>query len=180
MIFPLGRGFSVAPSLGLGISRLENEMKFSDPVLEGALPPDWKGSFYGWDTLASVARAHVGLLYDEEYGKLRVKGGVHLSYSYIDSFDESDSFAGFHDHSSTFVAKLDVSHPLNLSVRKNPLRIIGHIGNTSFLGSGRDELDFSYFNELGLSLGWKSFAVGVLGIVGEDVEGWSLVFNYDY
>ena len=130
--------------------------------------------------MASIARAHAGLLYDKEHGKFKVKGGAHLSYSYIDSFDESDGFAGFHDHSSTFVFKLDVRHPLNASVRKHPLFIIGHIGNTTFLGSGRDELGFSYFNELGVSPGVSRYAFGVLGILGDDVEGWSLTFNYDY
>jgi hypothetical protein len=176
----MGNGFSFAPSLSLGVSRIENEMEFSNPILEEALPPSWKGRFYDWDTLASVTRAHGALLYDQEHGKFRIKGAAHLSYSYIDSFDESSDFAGFHDHSSTFVFKLDARYPLDISVRKYPLSIIGHVGHTSFLGSGRDELGFSYFNELGASLGVGSVAFGVLGILGEDVEGWSLTFNYGY
>jgi len=180
VIMPLSNGFSLAPSLGLGVSSLENETKFSNPLIEDMLPPNARGQFYDWDTLASVARGHLALLYDQEHGSFRLKGSAHLSYSYIDSFHESTDFQGFHNHSSTFTLKLDVRHPLNVSVREHPLFIIGHLGNTTFLGSGRDELGFSYFNELGISLGVESVAIGIMGLLGDDVDGWSLTFNYDY
>jgi hypothetical protein len=180
LILPLGAGFSFVPSLGLGISRLENELDSSLALLEDLLPPEWDGALFDWDTLASIARAHAGLRYEREHGKARIKGAAHLSYSYIDSFDESRNFAGFHDHSSTFAIKLDAVYPLGMTVWKRPLDFIGHVGNTTFLGSGRDELDFSYFNELGASLGVRPFAIGLLWIFGEDVEGWSVTFNYDY
>ena len=78
---PIGGGFSLAPSLGVGVSRLENDVRFSSDDLEGQADLDGDGSLYNWDTLASIARAHIALLYDEKLGNYRFKGGAHLSFS---------------------------------------------------------------------------------------------------
>lgn len=180
VILPVGKGFSFAPSLSLGVSRLENEMKFSNPLLEEGLPPGYKGAIYDWDTLTSVVRAHGAMRYEGDHGPFLIKGAAHLSFSYLDSFDESTGFAGFHDHASTLVLKLDAKYPLDATIRDYPLSVIGHLGHTSFMGPGRDELGFSYFSEVGASIGVGSGAVGLLGVLGDNVEGWSLTFNYGY
>jgi opacity protein-like surface antigen len=180
LIFPLGSGFSVATGLGLGVSRLENEANFSSDTLEDILAPVLEGRLYNWDTNASVARGNLGLRYDQEHGNYRLKGSAHFSYSYIDSFGESSDFAGFSDHAGTVTVKLDVRHPLNVELREKPIDIIGHVGNTSFVGSNRDELGFEYFNEIGVSLGREKLTLGLLAVLGDEVDGWTLIFNYDY
>ncbi len=180
LIFPLGSGFSVATGLGLGVSRLENEANFSSDIFEDILAPLLEGRLYNWETNASIARGSLGLRYDQEHGNYRLKGSAHFSYSYIDSFGESRDFAGFSDHAGTVTLKLDVRHPLNVQLREKPLEIIGHIGNTSFVGSNRDELGFEYFNEIGLSLGREKLTLGLLAVLGDEVDGWTLIFNYDY
>jgi hypothetical protein len=180
LIFPFADGFSVAPGIGLGVSRLENDADFSSPLIEDALAPEFEGVLYNWETNASVARGNFALRYDKEHGSYRVKSSANISYSYIDSFSESRKFDGFSDHAATFNLKVDISHPLNMEIRKRPVFIIGHIGNTSFLGSNRDELGFEYFNELGMSLGVDKITFGILGILGDDVTGWTLILNYDY
>ncbi|MEH6570215.1 MAG: hypothetical protein V7709_14135, partial [Halioglobus sp.] len=177
---PLGGGFSLAPSLGVGISRLENSVRFSTDDLEDRLDLDGDGSIFNWDSLASIARAHIALLYDEKLGNYRFKGGAHLSFSNIDSFNESRDFPGFSDSASTMILNLDVSHPLNVEVGQRPLYIIGHLGNTTLLGSGRDVLGFDSFSEVGASLGYAKLALGVMAIFGDNVDGWTLIFNYDY
>lgn len=179
LIFPLGSGFSLAPSLSAGLSRLENEMNFSDPRLEEALRP-YEGMLYNWSTNATIGRAHLALLYDRQHGSFRFKGGAHLSYASVDSYSESSNFAGFADHSGTAIFKMDVSRRINSETARRPLFLIGHLGNTTFLGDNRKELGFEYFNEVGLSLGVDKYAFGVLAVFGEDVDGWSLAFNYNY
>jgi Solitary outer membrane autotransporter beta-barrel domain len=180
LVFPLGGGFSLASGLGLGVSRLENTADFSNSRLEELLAPKLDGSVYNWETNATVGRGSLGLRYDQEHGNFRIKGSGHFSYSYIDSFSESRKFASFSDHASTATFKLDVRHPLNIEIRKHPLYIIGHLGSTHFVGSNRDELDFTYFHEVGASIGIEKFTLGVLGVVGDDIEGFTLAFNYDY
>ena len=180
LIMPLGAGFSLAPGLSAGLSRLKNEMEFSDPGLGEILRPDYEGRLYNWSTNATIGRAHLALLYDQRHGHYRIKGGAHLSYAYVDSYSESSSFAGFADHSGTAIFKVDVSRRINSDTAKRALYLIGHLGNTSFLGDNRQELDFDYFNEAGLSLGIDQYALGVLTVFGTDVSGWSLTFNYNY
>ena len=180
LIFPLGSGFSVTTGLGLGVSRLENEASFSSDTLEDITAPLLEGRLYNWDTNASVARGSLGLRYDQEHGTYRLKGSAHFSYSYIDSFGESRDFGGFSDHAGTVTVKLDVHHPLNVELREKPIDIIGHVGNTSFVGSNRDELGFEYFNEIGVSLGREKLTLGLLAVLGDEVGGWTLIFNYDY
>jgi hypothetical protein len=178
--FPVSDNFSMATSIGLGLSRLESEMDFSSQLIEDLLAPSADGVLYNWDTLASVVRASVSLSYDRNYGLWRVKGSGHLSGSYIDSFDESDRFEGFSDDAGNFGLKLDVSHPTNFEFRDFPVFLIGHLGYTEFLGGNRDELGFTGFGEAGFSVGVQKFTLGLLGILGSDVSGWNLQFNYDY
>lgn len=179
-IFPLPSGFSLISGLGLGISHLENDADFSSRSLEEVLPPEFDGRLYDWDSNATVVRGNLGLRYDDLHGEFRIKGSANLSYSYIDSFDESSNFSGFDDHASTFTFKLDARYPLDRQIRKHPLYLIGHIGNTTFIGSNRNSLGFKYFNELGASLGVEKITFGALVLLGPDVDGWTVVLNYDY
>ena len=125
-------------------------------------------------------RGNLGLLYDGEHGLYTLKGSAHYTYSYIESFDESNQFPGFSEDASTVTVKLDVRHPLDYEIRKNQVYLIGHMGSTHFVGSNRDELGFDSFGELGLSLGIKKETLGALAILGSDVSGWNLILNYDY
>jgi hypothetical protein len=179
-VLPLGQGFSLAPSLGVGINRLESDARFSSQMLEDLFSPALGGVLYNWDSLASIARANLGLKYDNRFGNYRYKGNANVSISNIDSFNESRDFPGFSSHASTFSIKLDVSHPLNLSVRDHPLYVIGHLGNTTFVGRDRDILGFSSFSEIGASLGVAKLTLGAMAILGDDVSGWTVIFNYDY
>lgn len=180
VIYPLGAGFSFAPGLGFGVSHLENKARFSGQAIEDLLAPDFEGLLYDWDTNATVGRGNLALRYDSKHGSYRLKGSANLSYSYIDSFDESPRFAAFSDHAGTFNLKLDVRHPLPATIRERQLYILGHLGHTRFVGDNRADLGFSYFSEMGLSLGLDKFALGLLGIYGDNIDGATITFNYDY
>jgi hypothetical protein len=180
LLLPLSDSFTLVPSIGLGLTRLESEMDFTSRVVEDLLAPALDGVLYNWDTLASVVRASISLRYDRKYGNWRVKGSGHLSGSYVDSFDESDRFAGFSDEAGNVGLKLDVSHPIGLEVRGFPVFLIGHLGYAGLVGANRDELGFTDFGEVGVSFGVRNLTLGLLGILGSDVSGWNLQFNYDY
>jgi hypothetical protein len=179
MLLSISESLVLAPSIGIGITRLESEMDFSSKALEDLLAPA-KGIIYDWDTLASVVRGSVALRYNRSFGDWRVKSSGHLSGSYVDSFDESRRFPGFSDESGNLGLKLDISHPVGFDIRDYPVFLIGHLGYTSFIGANRDELGFTEFGEAGVSFGVQKFTLGLLGIVGSDVSGWNLQLNYDY
>ena len=179
IISPLPHGFSWVAGIGGGISRLKNDVRYSNPALEDFLKPI-DGSVFNWETNVTTVRANLGLLYEQKHDRYLLKGSAHITHSQIDSYNESSGFGGFSDHAGTLTAKLDVQHPLNLELGERPLYIIGHIGHTNFVGSKRDELGFSSFSELGLSLGIKKWTLGALAIIGDSVSGWNVIFNYDY
>lgn len=179
LIFPLSHGFSWTTGLGVGVSRLKNEIDYSNDALEGAFE-SLEGTVFNWETNVSTVRGNFGVLYDKEHGLYGVKGSAHFTYSQIESFGESRDFPGFSDHASTLSVKLDVKHPLGFEIREIPVYIIGHIGSTNFVGSNRDELGFDSFGELGLSFGVKKVSLGALAIFGDQVSGWNLILNYDY
>ncbi len=180
LVFPMADHFSLAPSVGLGLTRLESDMDFSTQAIEDILAPALDGVLYNWDTMASVVRASLSLRYDRHFGDWRLKGSGHLSGSYVDSFDESRRFPGFSDEAGSYGLKLDASHPTPWEFRDHPVFLVGHVGYTGFIGSNRDELGFDSFGEVGLSVGVRTYTLGVLGILGSDVEGWALQFNYSY
>ena len=180
LLLSLTESFTLAPSFGLGVTRLENEMDFATPFFDDLLAPALDGVLYNWDTLATVTRASVALRYDRDQGNWRIKGSAYLSGSYVDSFDESRRFAGFSDEAGNLGLKLDLSHPTGREFRDYPIYLIGHLGYSSFVGANRDDLGFTDFGEVGISLGVQKFTLGLLGIVGEDVSGWNVQFNYDY
>lgn len=180
LIFTLSDHLELAPSVGLGVSRLESEMDFSSPEFEEELAPRLDGVLYNWDTLAGIVRASVALRYDRKFSSWRIKGSAHLSGSYIDSFDESDRFSGFTDEAGSIGVQVDASHPIGMEIRDYPVFVIGHMGFTQFIGDNRDATGFENFGEVGMSLGVQKFTLGLLGIWGSDVNGWNLIFNYDY
>jgi hypothetical protein len=180
MVLPLGKGFSLAPGFSLGLSRLENSSDFSSKLLEDLLAPVADGVLYNWSTNAVLSRAHLALRYDQQHGSYRLKSSAHLTYSHVDSYSESSRFPGFTDHSGAAVFKFDVSRRVNSPEAKRPVNLIGHLGATSFLGDTRDNLGFSSFGEVGLSVGVSKYAAGVLMVFGDDVDGVSLTFQYDY
>ena len=71
LIFPLSEHLEVAPSVGLGVSRLESDMDFDSAELEEALAPRLDGVLYNWDTLAGILRASVALRYDRKFSSWR-------------------------------------------------------------------------------------------------------------
>jgi len=180
MIFPLPYGFSWSAGMGGGVSRLKNETDYSNPALEDWLDPLLGGTVFDWETNVSTVRGNLGLLYNKHHGKYGIKGYAHFTYSHIDSFSESREFGGFSDHASTLTLKLDVKHPLGFELREHPVYIIGHLGNTNFVGPNRDELGFDSFSELGLSFGLEKVTLGALAIFGDNVDGWNIILNYDY
>jgi hypothetical protein len=70
-----------------------------------------------------------------------------------------------------------------------PLSWIFHAGNNTFVGPNHNALDFTYLFELGFSLkadisrkDWmiKSVSLGAMGITGDNVNGWSILFGYHF
>ena len=177
LVFPVTEALSWAVGASAGVARLDNNFSVRGEV---DISPDLRGSLFNWDTNAAIYRAHGSVRYDGQNGDYRLKGVAHLTYSYVDSFSESSEFDGFSDGSGTAIFLFDVSRRINDPDAKRRVYVIGHLGSTHFLGDNRDQLGFDQYFEFGASIGVDKYATGILFIYGDDVEGLSLTFNYDY
>jgi hypothetical protein len=84
--------------------------------------------------------------------------------------------------------KVDCTCPLGMSLAGHPIAVIGHLGTSTFAGSNRDALGFTYPNEAGVSLqaGIKRYglpvsklSLGAMRLWGDNVKGWSFLFGYE-
>jgi len=177
LIVPVTEALSWTVGASGGVARLENKLSTRGDV---DISPDLQDRLFDWDTKAAIYRAHGSVRYYEQKGDYRLKGVVHLTYSYVDSFSESSGFDGFSDDSGAAIFLFDVSRRINNPDAERRVYAIGHLGSTHFLGGNRDQLGFDQYFELGASIGVDKYAAGILFIYGDDVEGLSLTFNYDY
>ncbi|MBN7798065.1 hypothetical protein [Parahaliea mediterranea] len=180
LVMPLGGGFFLAPGLGLGGTRIDNETTITGEPLGPALEALLSGVVIDWQSSAYIGRANIGLLYREKWGSIKVRGAAHFVYSYVESFNESKGFAPFDAHNGSVSVKLDLAKPLAIKIGDDPLYLIGHGAATSFVGAPREVLNFDHFFELGASLGYRQVALGIQAVLGPDVDGLSIVFDYGF
>lgn len=118
-----------------------------------------------------------------------MEGRTRLTYNHLDTYDSSSNLIEFDGNITTFTLQVDVIKPIDAQVGGYPLALVGHFGNTTFIGNNRDALGFDYFFEAGLALetdvsqnDWpvKKLRLGAMGIFGADVTGWSMIFGYRF
>ena len=193
---PLGNGFSVIPALGFGLASLENNADFKGTLTQEKIKPIADGTQYNWDMNATIFTGALGLSYINDIGNdFDLDASAYYTYSYVSSFDSSTDFQDIGDSTNTLTFRADIGHPLGFSIAGYPMDGVLHLANTTFVGSNRDALGFSYFNEAGFSLRTNpqklasqlklpfpvsSLSVGVNAIFGDDISGWSMLFGYKF
>lgn len=186
---PLGHGFSILPAIDGGYASLKNDGDYAGPISTGLLQPLLDGILTNWSADAWLANGHLALKYEGAVGKFDVDAKASYTYSHIESYRTSDPVLDFSENMGTVSFKLDATYPLNASLGGYPLGLIGHIGNSSFVGPNRDTLGFDSVYEVGLSLEVdisqhdlpvKKLSLGGEYLWGDDVRGWSILFNYRF
>jgi hypothetical protein len=186
---PLSEHWSILPAGDVGYARLRNKVHYNGPVGNSVLKPVLEGKLFDWFADTWLMNAHLSLKYEKKFEKLEVTSSVGGTYSYIQSFDSTSSFQDIRENVGSIHIKADGTYPLGLSPWGNPLFVVGHIGNTTLVGKNRNALGFSSVNEVGLSLlvdfsqyEWKvkRLSIGLMGLWGNDVYGWSLLTTYSF
>jgi len=185
----LSENWSIMPAGDIGYARLQNKVSYSGPVGNIVLKPLFSGKLFGWFADTWFVNTHLSLKHEKRFEKLRVRSFFGGTYSYIRSFDSTSSFQDISEHVGSIHLNVDGTYPLGVSPWGNPLSVIGHLGNTTLVGKNRNALGFSSVNEVGLSLlvdfsqyEWKvsQLSVGLMGLWGKDVYGWSLLTTYSF
>lgn len=186
---PLGQGLTFVPALDLGLMHLESSADYRGPVAEAILKPALQGVVFDWDADAYLVGATVGLDYNQSFDSWTVEGRTRLTYNYLNTYDSSSDLVEFDAGITTFTLQIDAVKPIDAQIGGYPLALVGHFGNTTFIGNNRDALGFDYFFEAGLALetdisknDWpvKKLRLGAMGIFGADVTGWSVIFSYRF
>lgn len=168
---------------------LESDANYRGSVSETIFKPALKGVVFDWDADATLIGATLGLDYSRPFDSWAVEGRTRLNYNHIDTYDSSSNLVEFDANVTTFTLQVDVIKPIDAKIGGDPLALVGHFGNTTFIGNDRDALGFDTFFEAGLALetdvsknNWpvKKLRLGAMGIFGPDVTGWSVIFSYRF
>ncbi len=186
---PLNDDFKLALALDGGASRIENNSHYHGAIAK-ELEPVVKGILLDWSSNASIISGVVGIKYQKIFDTIELDLHAHYTHSYVSSFSESSNFDNFSEHTDTFSAVGDITHPWNTKFMSYPLSGIIHLSYTNFIGNNREAIGFSQYGELGYAIKFdisnknhlvKSFNIGVSGIIGDNnLTGWSILLGYRF
>ena len=186
---PLSKGFFFEPALDGGIVYLKNDAKYYGEFANNYLKPVFKGIAFDWSTNAVLLSGMATLGYEQMWNDFQLDIKLSYSFNYINTYNESSSYQKFSTNINVTSTKIDITHPLGIALYNLPLSWIFHAGNNTFVGPNHNALDFTYLFELGFSLkadisrkDWmiKSVSLGAMGITGDNVNGWSILFGYHF
>jgi len=186
---PIAHGWSILPAIDGGYAHLSNETEYSGQFSNTILKPAFEGIISDWSADAWLLNGHLALQYRGYIRKLDIDAKLSYTLSHTESFSSTSEFQEFSESFQTISLKIEGTHPLGISPMDYPLSIIGRLGNSTFLGENRDELEFTYLNEVGLSLQAdiskhglpvKKLSLGTMALLGDNVLGWSILFGYRF
>lgn len=186
---PIENGLALVSALDFGLVRLESSANYRGPIAETIIDPALRGVVFDWDADALLVGATMGLDYNHQFDSWVLEGHTLLTYNYLDTYDSSSEQIAFDANTTTFSLQVDVIKPIAAHLSGDPLALVGHFANTTFLGNPRDALGFDHFFEAGLALetdisryDWpvKKLRLGAMVIFGADVTGWSATFGYRF
>ncbi len=186
---PLSGNLMLLPTLSLGYARLENSANYSGLLSETVLRPAFKNIIFDWETDAVIYGAALGMDYRRQLGSFATELLASVSRNRLETFNESSEYVEFESGVTSLDMEFNSAHPTGLKLQGHPLDWVLLLGHTRFYGSNRDALGFTNFSEAGLALqlsprpgGHRNdiWRLGLKTIIGDDVDGWSLVLSHDF
>jgi hypothetical protein len=186
---PIVQGWSILPAIDGGYAHLSNETAYSGQFSNTILKPALEGIVSDWSADAWLLNGHLVVQYQGQVRKFDIDAKLSYTLSHTESFSSTSEFQEFSESFQTVSLKFESAHPLGLSLLGYPLSLIGRLGNSTFLGENRSELEFTYLNEFGLSLQAdisrhdlpvKKLSLGSMALLGDNVWGWSILFGYRF
>ena len=186
---PVGKNLKVIPVIDGGLMRMESRAEYNGTLSNLIVKSAFDGLLFNWDVDAWVIGIGLGVDYRRTLKSVDFNAYGSLTSNYIKTYDASNDLLEFDSQVTTFDINLDTVFPTGISISGFPLAVVVTLGNTTFLGPNRDGTGFEYFFEGGLSLevnlsekNWnlQTLRLGLKGIYGEDVTGWSLIIGYQF
>ncbi len=188
VLAPTGENFTWFLGAQFGISQLENEADYRGEISRELVAPIVDGILFNWDTNARVGSLTGGVDYRTTFSeRYDLDVNARYTYSHISSYSESRDLESFSEDTGTISLSADLEHPYGATAWDLPLFGVAHLGGTAFTGPSRDALGFTHFYSIGYSVGldvgersryFDGFTIGAQYNVGNDVDGYSLVFGW--
>jgi len=183
----LGSGFTLVPGLDLSVARLENSADY----MGGAtlLQPFLDNLLFNWHTNAYLVTPNLGLVWNLVEADRRINVGAHVSWSWISSFDASDSALKFNETMGVYSIRADYAAPTGMKVFQRPLDWVVLTSYAGFFGGNRDALGFTSVAEVGAGVeipisknlaNPKRVRISASYLFGDHVTGWTVGLGLRY
>lgn len=186
---PLNERWSFSPTLDIGVAHLRNKTKFYGDINSQILKPAFDDlSITNWKSQAGIVSSALALDYQRKFSEITIDSRLIYALSVVKTFKETSGLRAFDEQVDSAAARINIKKPLGISLFNYPLSGIVHLGANSFVGGDRNAIGFSHYAELGGSLAFdisrhemliENFSLGIKGLYGENVRGWSLLFDYN-
>jgi len=186
---PLSRGFFLAPSAIMAVVRIEHKADYLNEFSRRIVAPIYEGIIANYKIDAYTAGGALAGGYEGKFGKVDTGFIVKYIHSYTASFDTTNAAQEFNASTDIVNARLTLAGQRNYTSCPYPIIWQVFLGHTHFVGPGDSQVGFSYFHELGASIGLdiasygillRSFRLGASYLIGDKVSGWSLILGYDF
>lgn len=186
---PLNKRWTLVPTFDAGIARFRNKTKFFGDINNNILQPAFdEYAITNWKSQAGIFSAALAVDYQRKIGEYTLDSRLLYAISSVKTFRESGQLRAFDEQVDSAAARINIKRPLGISLLELPLSGVLHLGANSFVGGDKNALGFSEYGEVGASLivdmhkkKWliDNFSIGVKGIYGQDVRGWSFLLDYN-
>ena len=185
LTFQLIPQIQITPYVSFILSEVENETGVRDNVDIGPIPPELEVLLTDWDFNTGTVAGTLELKYDQWFGRRRIEMFGRYTYSYTESFNESDESVESSDDVKVIDFNGRWTAPTGLRMFGIPLRwkLLG--GYTRLINVDKEALGFRYFFEYGGGLdlevdvrpfnlfNLRNIGFNVVGIGGDDVTGFA-------
>lgn len=179
---------TLEPKIRAGAVRLTNTASYYGGYTNAVIKPMYDGTFFNWNTKASVASLGLGLIYDWQVVGRESTVKTYVYHLYMKSFDESNEVVAFDTNANMASLKADVILPSGATLFNRRLDAVLLGGSSLFSGENRDTLDFTALYELGAGIEYpikgnkSNFGhIRLSGLIlrGENVRGWMVSLDYN-
>lgn len=186
---PLSEHWTLVPTLDLGVARFSNNTKFYGEINNETLKPAFdNNAVTNWKSQASTLSGALTLDHQYKFGDYNVDSRLIYALSKVKTFRESSQLRSFDEQIDSAAVRINIQKALGINFFSYPLSGIVHIGGNSFVGGDRHALGFNEYGEVGASLvfdvsqhqwAMDSFSLGIKGLYGQNVRGWSILMDYN-
>ena len=186
---PLSERWTLVPSLDLGLARFRNKTKFYGKLNNDILRPAFdNNAITNWKSQAGIVSGALAMDYQRQFDSYHINSRLLYALSTVKTFRESSQLRSFDEQIDSAAVRINIKKSLGINLLNYPVSGIIHVGGNSFVGGDRHALGFNEYGELGASLAFdisahqwdlSSFSVGIKGLYGQNVRGWSILMDYN-